>query len=150
MASHKKVPKQSKKNQKTITNVSVSTDREQSVWLFDQIDKNGPFSFDIYRPDFNHLEFMEKMIAYNNMTWREIINQTHDNGKSKNHFIGSSLSEAAKKRLQEIKRSDDSDALFSFAFTNKLRIVGIREGKLFHVLWYDPKHEAIISKKKHT
>lgn len=91
------------------------------------------------------------MINYSNMTWADIKNQTHDDGKSKHHIIEyQKLSKDAQDRIKAKKLEQDSDAIFSFALQNRLRIVGIKRGKEFHVLWYDPKHEVCPSTKKHT
>lgn len=42
---------------------------------------------------------------------------------------------------------DLTDSIFSFALMNKLRIIGIRQGDYFYVLWYDPKHEVYPVKR---
>ena len=46
-----------------------------------------------------------------------------------------------------MKQDDNADALFSFALTNKLRIIGLRVDDDFHVLWYDPQHGVYPSQK---
>lgn len=94
---------------------------------------------------------MEKMIRYSNMTWAEIKRQTHDQGNSKHHFLRpEELSKESQERLTAKGLEEANDALFSFALNNTLRIVGIREGERFKVLWYDPNHEVCPSVKKHT
>lgn len=128
-----------------------STDNEHPVWSFDNIDRDGKFAFDVERSDFQHKEVIRKIIDYSSMTWSEIKRQTHDDGKSKHHFIvRDKLSKEANDRFSNKRLEEDSDSIFSFALQNKLRIVGIRRGKVFHVLWYDPNHEVCPSKKKHT
>ena len=83
------------------------------------------------------------------MTWREILQQTHDGGKSKHHFLRyESLSGEAQMRLQSKKLEEASDSIFSFALTNLLRIIGIRDKEKFHVLWYDPEHKVCPSKRR--
>ena len=91
------------------------------------------------------------MINYSNMTWEEIKRQTHDQGKSKHHMISyDSLSKDARDRFDAKRLSDYEDSLFSFAFNNLTRIIGIRKSEKFEVLWYDPKHEVCPSTLKHT
>jgi hypothetical protein len=115
------------------------------------IDRSGKFAFDLEREEFQHKEFMQKMVDYSSMTWSEVKRQTHDNGKSKHHFLSEdSLSKEALERMQSRQLGEYSDSIFSFALQNKLRIVGIREDEHFHVLWYDPEHEICPSKKKNT
>lgn len=128
-----------------------STVGEKVIWRFDMIDRAGKFAFDLRRSDFMHCEVLEKMIAYSNMTWQEIERQTHDQGRSKHHFLSvESLSKEAIDRFRIMKLDEYSDSIFSFSLQNKLRVVGIRENEHFHVLWYDPGHEVCPSKKKHT
>ena len=38
--------------------------------------------------------------------------------------------------------SNTTNVHISFAFNNKLRIIGLRQGDYFYVLWYDPEHEV--------
>ena len=101
------------------------------------------------RSDFNHKEILEKIILYSNMTWSDIRKQTHDNNKSKHHFLEmESLSGAALERIRANKLEDFSDSIFSFALQNKLRLIGYRQDAFFHLVWFDPQHEFCPSQKK--
>ena len=126
-----------------------SSENSKIVWLFDKIDKNGFFAFDINRSDFLHKLVLDKIISYSSMKWTEIRKQTHDNGKSKHHFLTEfeNFSDEAQKRIIKLQLTEDTDRIFSFAFTNLLRIIGLRDKEKFHVIWYDPKHEFYPSKK---
>ena len=119
------------------------------IWLFDNVDKDGIFAFDINRPDFDHKEFLDKLLSYSNMTWGEIRKQTHDSGKSKHHFLEDvcKFSKEARERVKAKKLENDSDSIFSFALNNKVRIIGIRQREFFHVIWYDKNHEFYPSAK---
>lgn len=151
MAREKAVKGYSKGTKRVVCQGEGSTDHLRSVWVFTDIDKGGKFAFDVSRDDFHHKDVMEKLIEYSKMTWRDIKNHTHDKGKSKHHYLSyQSLSKDARDRFNAKKLEEDSDALFSFALNNTLRIVGIREGEKFKVLWYDPGHEVCPSHKKHT
>lgn len=128
-----------------------STDTERPVWLFDMLDKNGAFAFDFESEYFDHKEFLVKMINYSSMTWSEIKRQTHDDGKSKHHILEySSLSKEARDRIGFLEMGEFTDSIFSFAFPNLLRVIGIREDRFFHVVWYDREHKFCPSKKKNT
>ena len=133
----------------TIKTDGYTTDNKKVVWRFDMIDRSGKFAFDLNRRDFKYKAFLEKLIDYSSMTWADVKKQTHDDGKSKHHFL-SSLSPEAAERLKAKQLEEYSDSIFSFAFENKLRLVGIREKEDFHALWYDPEHEICPSKKNHT
>ena len=83
------------------------------------------------------------------MTWSDIRKQTHDNNKSKHHFLEmESLSGAALERIRANKLEDFSDSIFSFALQNKLRLIGYRQDAFFHLVWFDPQHEFCPSQKK--
>ena len=151
MVRYKQVKHQSTKTAlKSTVKGKESSENLQSVWLFDRIDRAGKFSFDINRADFRPKEFLEKMINYSNMTWSEINKQTHDDGKSKHHFLRDvrKFSKEAQERVENLKLTEDTDRIFSFALTNKLRIIGLRDREFFHVLWYDPEHEIYPSEKR--
>ena len=135
---------------KNTVRLKESSENLQSIWLFDRIDRAGKFSFDINRADFRPKEFLEKMISYSNMTWSEINKQTHDDGRSKHHFLSDvrKFSKEARKRVEVLELMGDTDRIFSFALTNKMRIIGLREREFFHVLWYDPEHGIYPSEKR--
>ena len=48
---------------------------------------------------------------------------------------------------RELRLNEDTDRIFSFAFTNSLRIIGLREAEKFYVIWYDAYHEFYPSKQ---
>ena len=94
--------------------------------------------------------FLDKIIGYSSMTWAEIRRHTHDNGKSKHHYIGreiEKLSQSAKSRIISLKLEEETDSIYSFAFSIILRIIGLRDGEKFHVLWYDARNEVYPSSK---
>lgn len=112
------------------------------VFRFEILDRNGVYAFDLNRDDFNEHDFLEKMIAYSRMAWADIDRQTHDKGKSKHHYLKpyERLSKEARTRLSQMQLDDFSDSIFSFAFNNLTRIIGIRIDDIFYVLWYDASH----------
>lgn len=130
--------------QKQTVKEAYSSDNMKSVWLFDKLDRDGKYAFDIRRDDFDSNLFLDKMISYSNMTWRDIKKQTHDRkNKSKNHFIPvDDMTKEAQDRITALHYEQYSDSIFSFALMNLVRVFGIRENEYFHVLWYDPKHEV--------
>ena len=141
-------------SKKSVITRNHTTDSRKIIWTFENVDKDGYFAFDVNRDDFQPLEIFDKMIFYSKMTWADIKKATHDNGKSKHHFLDmDKLSKQAKKRVAKKGLSENSDSIFSFALQNKLRVIGRRENEFFHVLWYDPNHEFCPSrnnKKKVT
>ena len=74
-------------SQKRTVRLCDSSEDKKPLWVFDRIDRQGEFAFNLSRADFKHREFLEKLIEYSDMTWSEIRRQTHDDGKSKHHFL---------------------------------------------------------------
>lgn len=137
----------------TARNLS-SNDSDFPVWTFrdvDSVDRDGLFKFDPNRKDFDTQDFLDKMISFSNMTWREIKNQKHDKGKTKNHFLSeSSLSSVANERIIAKGFEEFIDYVFSFALNNLVRVIGIcdPDSAEFKVVWYDPKHQFAPSNKQ--
>ena len=90
------------KTEKRYKTNSYSSDHLCPVWIFDKLDKNGIFKFDVSSSCFNHKDFLAKMISYSTMTWTEIKKQTHDNGKSKHHFL--ELDKLSKTALERVEK----------------------------------------------
>ena len=149
--SKRTVERQTPNRKKSIDPKGFSTEGDICVWTFRNIDKAGKFAFNPHRQDFDTKDFLAKMLSYSQMTWREIKKQTHDMNKSKNHELdAASLSSEAKSRVSAKNLEEYADRLFSFALNNKVRVIGVRLGAEFQVVWYDPNHEFAPSNKKHT
>lgn len=127
------------------------TNNQFVVWTFQNVDADGEFAFVPSLKRFDAEMCFECMLAYSKMTWQEVINGTHDKGKSKHHYLApQSLSKKAVDRINKKGFNDKSDSLFSFALNNKVRVIGFRNGAVFQVVWYDAEHAFTESKKKHT
>lgn len=141
----------SSKKDKNVVKSAVSSDNEIIAWRFHRIDKNGVFAFDPDREDFDRKLIFDKILEFSNMKWAQLKMATHDQSKSKHHFIGyESMSSIAKSRFDALKLNNDEDRVFSIAVNNLIRIIGLRNNSFFDVIWYDPKHEFCPSKLKHT
>lgn len=129
-------------NQRSIPvrDANISTDRQTLVWSFEKTDRNDQFRFTSDRDDMEHHELLYHIMQYSDRTWAEIKQDTHDrNNKSKHHTLSyDSLSRCAQQRMLAMNIEDD---VFSLALTNRLRIIGIRDGRIFRAIWYDPNHE---------
>lgn len=127
---------------------------KRPIWTFDKLDLSDSFSFTAHKlkTDNNFETVFTKMLEYSQMTWAEIARQTHDNGSSKHHYLSdeSKFSKEAFESINGLGLSEQSDQIYSFALTNKLRIIGIRNNEYFQVVWYDPDHRFYPAKKKHT
>lgn len=80
------------------------------------------------------------LLNYEKRTWGEILG----NRKRDHSCSIDSISKKARDRLKELKL-DDIDSLFRFRLSGKQRVWGIREGRVFKLLWWDPDHEVYPS-----
>lgn len=139
---HKKVPSlaTSRADKKQVRIVS-DVPRETPSWMFSRVDRGGPFEWPVNQSD--ELRILEKLRSFETMKWAEIEGNDH-------HLIPiENLSKLAQERLLEIKL-DDIDAVFSFHYSGKARIIGIRDRSVLKLLWWDPEHQVCLSHKKHT
>ncbi len=111
-------------------------------WRFSTVDKTGPFAWPIEKPE--EATIVSKLHSFDSMTWADIA------GKGHHALVSSTLSTEAQKRLQELKKDDESEQLFSFRLEGKLRVICIRHNNIANLLWYDPEHKVAPSTKKHT
>ena len=138
----KGVPKSavSRKTTKDARSVPQQEHR-RPVWRFSSVDHGGPFPWPVNTQV--ELDILQKLRHFDAMVWGEIEGTDH-------HAIDvAKLSPEAKARLQEI-RQDDISEVFSFHFSGKRRIVGVRAQGVVRLLWWDPEHKVCPSKKKHT
>jgi hypothetical protein len=110
-------------------------------WRFSTVDLEGPFAWP--RGEDIETQILEKLRNFDSMRWNDISNADH-------HAIAiERLSKEAQQRLAEIKQ-DDIDEIFSFHFSGKRRIIGIRDMSIVKLLWWDPDHLVCLSLKKNT
>ena len=113
------------------------------VWSLQLFDKQ-----EWYDESYKHAPFVDiaaHMRAYETRTWADIKSSSF-----RDHSVATKkLIPKARKRLQEL-RLDDLDELWRLRFTGKVRIWGIRMGREFRVLWWDPQHNICPAPKKHT
>jgi hypothetical protein len=73
------------------------------------------------------------------MTWAEIERTGH------HHYLTHGVAANALARLTEIRLDDASDLLYSLRLSGKRRIIGLRKGREFCPVWWDPEHEVCPS-----
>lgn len=145
----KKLKGISREQSKRLVITSASSENERMVWIFSDVDMDGPFRFDPNREDFDHKRVLDALIQYSKRTWAEVKKDTHDGAKSKHHFLSdATLSREAEERISRLKLEEDRDQIYSLHLTNQLRIIGLRKQERFIVKWYDPKHQFCPSTKK--
>lgn len=121
---------------------NVSTDGEQIVFDFGSVDRSGRFCFDPHKDGFDAVTVLTELIDISGQTWAQLKQATHNNGKSKHHFLSEdSLSAEAKSRIKALGLQESTDSIFSLRLNGKMRIIGLRDRGKFIVKWYDQEHE---------
>ncbi len=122
---------------------------ERPVWRFEKAEISGS---EWILDKINDCDFIiMKLVNFERMTWREICQQTHDMGKSSNHFLSiSSMTKDAQQLIEERQYQEYEGSFFPLRLDNKRRLIGILTDDIFYILWYDQNHEVAISNKKHT
>ncbi|MEN2710026.1 hypothetical protein ACQKOH_16175 [Sphingomonas sp. NPDC092331] len=109
------------------------------AWRFGQVDKAGPFAWDIHPFDKFH-EVVHKLIEFEDKNWNEITaNGSHP-------IETSQLSTQARSRLIEIER-DDLDYLLSLRLSGPNRVWCVKTGHIIRPLWWDENHQVYPVKK---
>jgi hypothetical protein len=112
------------------------TNRLTPVWSIARFDHEGPWGRNACTPDeILWGTIFPKMRNYETMTWNEILRN-----KWYNHSIEvARLIKAARDRLVELGL-DDYEELFRFRLEGTGRVWGIRDGRIFQILWWDADH----------
>jgi hypothetical protein len=125
---------------------AVNYDNLPPVWSFKRVEKEQmwmfkPEDFMSYLGDtLNPKCILSKLAAFENMTWRQIKEQTYGGkGKSSNHFVEvANLNKRAQLRLGQLQLTEN---IFSLRLGGKVRIYGVLQSQVLEILWYDPEHE---------
>jgi hypothetical protein len=118
----------------------VSFDQVNIEWCFSIFDRHQ-WHDDNYNGD-SFLDIAKHMKDYQGLTWANIKRKDHP--IERNRIITK-----AQQRLKHL-RQEDIDELWRLEFTGCQRLWGIRDTKIFKVLWWDPQHKICPAKKKHT
>lgn len=138
----KKVKGVEQRHSKRVTEPAFSTDGKRILFDFGSVDADGLFRFHPSREDFDAAAILTAVLEFSKQTWAELRKATHNDGKSKHHFLDAgSLSAEAKSRIKVLHLEEVTDAVFSLRLNGKTRLIGIRDGEKFIVKWYDPQHQ---------
>lgn len=116
--------------------------QQTPLWALGIVELDGPWTWrGMSSEQFSHV--LERLGQFERMTWGEIEGSRHHSVR----VVG--ICKPGRDRLAEI-RQDDVDELFSLRLSGRIRLYGIRDGRVLKLLWYDPLHEVYPSPKKHT
>ena len=118
-----------------------STNAQTPVWSIASFDHDGEWGVSLCRECGDLWEMIfSKLRHYESMSWNEIErNRKRDHSVPVHQMISQ-----AQSRLKHL-RLDDEEELFRFRLDGTGRVWGIREGRVFKILWWDPEHEICPS-----
>jgi hypothetical protein len=136
----KKKPTRNRQYQPSVSKKPVaveSFDPCQTVkWCFRLFDRGKHWHRDQYTEE-TFREVAHLLKDYSDRTWGQI-----EQDRNRDHAIEvSKLCKEAQRRLEELNL-DDCGPLWRFRFSALKRIWGIRAGRFFQVLWWDPQHQV--------
>ncbi|MFE0794724.1 hypothetical protein [Streptomyces mutabilis] len=124
---------------------NAATSAERLCWRFTHVDHDGRWGFDsmdaaVLCEVLRKLADCESMtVGELRMTWRLF----------KEYDLPGGLCKEALDRLTALRR-DDMTKIHRLEFTGLQRLYGFLDGNVFHVVWWDPRHEVYPSKLKNT
>lgn len=99
------------------------------AWNFSRMDPGGKFACSLKKLD----EFVKKLVAFEGKTIEQIMSLDH------NHPLSTKkLSSIAKNRVEALRL--DSETLYQLNLGTPVRLWGILEHNIFHVIWLDREH----------
>ena len=165
--SRKKVPQEAKsKANKSSSHVSSadSDNNSKIVWDFSRLVRDGDFGFhkEAILDEVETLDsIFEFLFNYSTKTWGEIRRETrpaksHSKSVYKHHEISfEDFEEKNPRFLNEAKCRfrnwlEEYNGFYSFYVKSRMRILGIKSGSTFYVLFLDPRHLAYPVEKRNT
>jgi len=119
-----------------------SLDKQTIGWQFHTMDSrcaDWPLGLSTRAPVWRSI--LQKLIGFEGLTWATIKEAAGGRNHGTNHHSLkiSELSPSARRRISEL-RLEQYDKVFSLRLENRIRLYGIRDGRVMRILWYDPHH----------
>ena len=132
----------------------TNSDRQTVAWRISEFDYGGPWG-DTSLDGKNMQDLVRKWAhPFETQKWGDLLGAAGGRNKGNNHhpIDVQDLSKIAQARLVEIHKDDLVESIFSFRVSGTTRVYGIRDGRVFNVLWFDPWHgnakKAVCPSKK--
>jgi hypothetical protein len=133
---------------------SASTGSENPLFCFVHADRVTDNEW-AFTPGADHApEVVGKLCEFAKLTWREIERQSTGGQRRHRKHHDMDLDKICSDAQADLKASklDErfGDTLFRFRLGGEKRLWGFRNGRIFHIVWWDPKHKVCPSEKRHT
>ncbi|SEG82315.1 hypothetical protein SAMN04489712_1158 [Thermomonospora echinospora] len=124
----------------------AETSDHRICWRFTHVDHEGPWGFDKVEPETLRWLF-DRLGQLETMTVNEIFNRGDYPGKD--YDVETIPNVEALDRLEQIGLADMTK-IWCLRLQGEPRLYGFLHGHVFHIVWWDPKHEIWPSRLKHT
>lgn len=122
---------------------SIEANKSTFTWRVRDIDYHGAWGWGKVTACLL-FKIINRLHDYEGMSWGELLKGSH------NHAMDiAKINTKAKARLQKTK-FPGAGVLHQLNFGKKERIWGVREGAIFHVLWWDQDHTVYKTQRKNT
>ncbi len=115
--------------------------KEKPAWALSKLDSDGPKGARQITAKVWWTELHPKLKDFESMTWAEILAASggRTSGNNSHYISWGDLTKEARDRLSYLGQ-DDIDQVFSLRLAGTKRIIGIRDGNILHIIWYDSNH----------
>lgn len=132
-----------------------STGADNPYFCFEHADRSTPHAW-AFSPNAGHAPaVVSKLCDFAKLTWRDIERQQTGGGRKrhrKHHdmpiakLCAQAQADIKRRKLDERFGGD----IFRFRLAGEQRLWGFRDGRVFHVVWWDPEHKVCPSERRHT
>lgn len=121
--------------------------RKMPVWVFNRCDRSYD-KWSIYHCKNFCSDILDKLIAFEGLTWSEIQSASGGRSHGTNHHSIKlcDMVKEAQNRAREINL--DVDELFSLRLGGTKRLYGIINNGAYYIIWYTDEHDICLSHKK--
>lgn len=96
-------------------------------------------------------EILQFLCEASKLTWGEVMSQMtgppHRRRKRNHAHPLDSVCVAAQNRIAELRLDEIFEELFRFRISGEKRLWGFRVEDVFHLLWWDPRHQVFPTEK---
>jgi hypothetical protein len=122
----------------------ADTSGDRMCWRFTHADHDGPWCFHEVGSE-ELCGVLEQLGSFESMTVREAFSGS----PGKDYNIEGIPNKDAQKRLDAIGLPDQTQ-ISRLRLGGTQRLYGFRQGNVFHIVWWDPRHEIWPSRKRNT
>ena len=123
---------------------SEEASKKKFTWRIKHVDFTGDWGWENVPARTLLSTIINKLHEFETMNWGDITKVAHSHP-----MPVAKIDSKAKAQLRETK-FPEAETLHQLNFGGKKRVWGIRDGIIFHVLWWDPDHTVYQVAKKHT